>query len=54
MAVIGVGAPVAATMSLLEHVVSRVASLPGAIFLSEARRRSEGRIQPVPAVEKPD
>lgn len=53
MAVIGVGAPVAATMSLLEHVVSRVASLPGAFFLGEARR-SEGRIQPVPAVEKPD
>jgi uncharacterized membrane protein YbhN (UPF0104 family) len=38
MAVIGVAAPVAATMSLLEHVVSRVASLPGAFFLGEASR----------------
>jgi uncharacterized protein (TIRG00374 family) len=36
MALIGIGAPVAVSMSLVEHVVARVASLPGAFFLSEA------------------
>ncbi len=39
MGFIGIGAPVAISMSLVEHIVSRVASLPGAFFLAEARAR---------------
>lgn len=40
MGFIGIAAPVAISMSLVEHVVSRVASLPGALFLSEANARN--------------
>ncbi len=35
MALIGVAAPLAVSMSLIEHVISRLASLPGALFLGD-------------------
>jgi uncharacterized protein (TIRG00374 family) len=35
MALIGVGAPVAVGMSLLEHVISRLVCLPGVFFLND-------------------
>lgn len=35
MALIGVGAPVAVSMSLVEHIVARVTSLPGALFMAD-------------------
>jgi uncharacterized protein (TIRG00374 family) len=38
MGMLGVTAPVAASMSIVEHVVSRAASLPGAFFLDEFAR----------------
>jgi uncharacterized protein (TIRG00374 family) len=40
MSVIGVGAPVAASMSLVEHVVARLVSLPGVLFLHDVTARS--------------
>lgn len=39
MSIIGVGPAVAFSMSILEHVISRLASLPGALFLGEAEKR---------------
>lgn len=39
MGLIGIGAPVAVSMSLVEHIVARLASLPGAFFLSEVSAR---------------
>ena len=36
MGLIGIAAPVAVSMSLLEHVLSRAVSLPGALFLRDA------------------
>lgn len=39
LALVGVGAPVAASISLLEHVVSRVISLPGAFLLEGVAAR---------------
>jgi uncharacterized protein (TIRG00374 family) len=35
MAIVGVNAPVAVSMSLIEHVVSRAVSLPGVLFLGD-------------------
>jgi glycosyltransferase 2 family protein len=40
MSVIGVGPALAFSMSILEHVISRLASLPGALFLGEVEKRS--------------
>jgi uncharacterized protein (TIRG00374 family) len=40
MALVGVSAPVAVSMSLVEHVVARLASLPGALFLGEVNARA--------------
>lgn len=39
MGLIGVAAPVAVSMSLIEHVVARAASLPGALFLGDVMLR---------------
>ncbi|MBN1238485.1 MAG: flippase-like domain-containing protein [Gammaproteobacteria bacterium] len=39
MALIGIAAPVAVSMSLVEHVVTRLATLPGVLFLSDVARR---------------
>jgi uncharacterized protein (TIRG00374 family) len=39
MGLLGVSAPVAASMSLVEHVISRAASLPGAAFLGEFSKK---------------
>ena len=38
MGLIGVAAPVAVSMSLVEHVVARLASLPGALFINDVIR----------------
>ncbi len=38
MGLIGVAAPVAVSMSLVEHVVARLASLPGVLFFNEVTR----------------
>lgn len=38
MGLLGVSAPVAVSMSLVEHIVARVASLPGALFMGEFSR----------------
>jgi uncharacterized protein (TIRG00374 family) len=35
MSIVGVGASVAFSMSILEHLMARIASLPGALFLGE-------------------
>jgi glycosyltransferase 2 family protein len=35
MALVGVSAPVAVSMSVVEHIVARAASLPGALFLGD-------------------
>jgi uncharacterized protein (TIRG00374 family) len=41
MSLIGIGPAIAVTMSLIEHVVSRVASLPGLLFMGDfANKRS--------------
>lgn len=42
MALVGVSAPVAVSMSLVEHVVARVASLPGAFFMGEFSKKPSG------------
>lgn len=39
MALIGVGAPLAVSMSLVEHVVTRLATLPGVAFVGDVTRR---------------
>jgi glycosyltransferase 2 family protein len=39
MSIVGVGAPVAFSMSILEHLIARLASLPGALFLGEVSKR---------------
>jgi uncharacterized protein (TIRG00374 family) len=39
MALVGVGAPAAFSMSILEHLIARLASLPGALFLEEVSGR---------------
>ncbi len=46
LGVVGVGAPVAVSVSLLEHVISRLISLPGALLVgsSNPRRPQEGEI----------
>lgn len=42
MALIGVAAPFAVSMSLVEHVVTRLATLPGVLFVDDvARRRAD-------------
>jgi glycosyltransferase 2 family protein len=42
MALIGVAAPFAVSMSLVEHVVTRLATLPGVLFLGDVARRRAG------------
>ena len=44
MGLIGIGAPIAVSMSLLEHVVSRAVSLPGALFLRDAMPERSGPV----------
>jgi glycosyltransferase 2 family protein len=39
MALVGVSAPVAVSMSVVEHIVARAASLPGALFLGDVTAR---------------
>ena len=43
MGLLGIAAPVAASMSLVEHAVSRAASLPGAVFVGEFSRKTPHR-----------
>ena len=40
MAIIGIGPALAFSMSILEHVISRLASLPGALCLGEVDRKA--------------
>jgi glycosyltransferase 2 family protein len=51
MALIGVGAPFAVSMSLVEHVVTRLATLPGVLFLGDVARRGAGAGTPEPEPE---
>jgi uncharacterized protein (TIRG00374 family) len=41
MALIGVGPAVAVSMSIIEHVVARAVSLPGALFIGDVTARGE-------------
>jgi uncharacterized membrane protein YbhN (UPF0104 family) len=41
MAFLGVPAALAVSMSLIEHVVTRLASLPGAFFISEVTSKTQ-------------
>lgn len=41
MGLIGVSAPVAVGMSLVEHVMTRVAILPGVFFIAEITEKKE-------------
>ena len=54
MGLIGIAAPVAVSMSLVEHIVSRVASLPGAFFLAEAKARAAVPPSPSPPLAGAD
>ena len=46
MALIGVAAPVAVGMSLLEHVISRLVCLPGVFFLNDVAGFSSAAKKP--------
>ncbi len=48
MALVGVAAPVAVSMSLLEHVIERLASLPGALFLGDVNAKPQPVAPPQP------
>lgn len=48
MGLIGVGPAIAVSMSLVEHVVTRLASLPGALFIGEMTTKFVNRQDSVP------
>jgi glycosyltransferase 2 family protein len=41
MALVGISAPVAVSMSIVEHIVARAASLPGALFLGDVTTKTK-------------